>query len=131
MSDNNTFGVFLRDKRIQKGIPLRELANKLNISHSYLSNIENGKKLPPSNKVLIDIARLLSLDTESKRFMFDIAAKEKEINHSDYVLPADISKYLFEIGAAQMFIREAEQQGYSNEFWNTVLQQLKNKNISQ
>lgn len=131
MQKNDIFGVFLRDKRKQKDISLRELSERVNISHSYLSCIENGKKPPPSNKVLIDIANALTLDTESRRLLFDIAAEVKELQHSDYILPADISKYIFETDVARSVIREADRQGYSNELWNNILKQLKNKNISQ
>ncbi len=94
MLNNNLFGTFLKDMRNEKGISLRELAKRVNISHSYLSNLENGKKPPPGNKLLIDIANALSLNKESQRLLFDIAAKAKELQRSDYTSPADISKYL-------------------------------------
>lgn len=126
MSENNLFGTFLRDKRIQKELSLRELSQKINLSHSYLSSVENGKKSPPSNKVLLEIAKALMLDTESRELLFDIAAKEKELQNSDYNLPADISKYLFDTEIAKSFIREADKHGYSNEYWSTLLQQIKN-----
>lgn len=126
MSENNLFGAFLRDKRIQKELSLRELSQKINLSHSYLSSVENGKKSPPSNKVLLEIAKALMLDTESKELLFDIAAKEKELQNSDYNLPADISKYLFDTEIAKSFIREADKHGYSNEYWSMLLQQIKN-----
>lgn len=126
MSENNLFGAFLRDKRIQKELSLRELSQKINLSHSYLSSVENGKKSPPSNKVLLEIAKALMLDTESRELLFDIAAKEKELQNSDYNLPADISKYLFDTEIAKSFIREADKHGYSNEYWSTLLQQIKN-----
>lgn len=126
MSENNLFGAFLRDKRIQKELSLRELSQKINLSHSYLSSVENGRKSPPSNKVLLEIAKALMLDTESRELLFDIAAKEKELQNSDYNLPADISKYLFDTEIAKSFIREADKHGYSNEYWSTLLQQIKN-----
>lgn len=126
MSENNLFGAFLRDKRIQKELSLRELSQKINLSHSYLSSVENGKKSPPSNKVLLEIAKALMLDTESRELLFDIAAKEKELQNSDYNLPADISKYLFDTEIAKSFIREADKHGYSNEYWSMLLQQIKN-----
>jgi transcriptional regulator with XRE-family HTH domain len=131
MLNNNLFGTFLKDMRNEKGISLRELAKRVNISHSYLSNLENGKKPPPGNKLLIDIANALSLNKESQRLLFDIAAKAKELQRSDYTIPADISKYLYETVAARRFIREADNQGCSNDFWDEILRQLTNKNISQ
>ena len=131
MLNNNFFGIFLQEKRLQKGITIRELASKVHLSHSYLSYIEKGVKLPPSNKILIRIADALGLDLESRKLLFDIATQTKEINNSDYHIPADISKYIYETEAAKDFLREADELGYSNEFWNELLSMLKSGNMSQ
>jgi transcriptional regulator with XRE-family HTH domain len=40
----------------------RELAKKLNISHTYLSKIENNKEIP-SKKLIIEISEALYTDT--------------------------------------------------------------------
>ena len=39
------FSDYLKEKRIERNITLRKMATDLNISVSYLSDIENGKKL--------------------------------------------------------------------------------------
>lgn len=131
MLNNNFFGIFLKEKRVQKGITIRELANRIHISHSYLSYVEKGIKLPPSNKILIQLADVLMLDAESRKLLFDLAAQTKDINKSDYYIPADISKYIYETEAAKDFLREADELGYSNEFWNELLLRLKSGNMSQ
>jgi transcriptional regulator with XRE-family HTH domain len=53
------FGKFIREKRLEKGISLRKLAKELDVSASYLSQIELGFLLPPSEKVIVVLASLL------------------------------------------------------------------------
>ena len=132
MLNNNLFGVFLKEKRLQKGMSLRELAAKVGIAHTYLMNIENGNKPPPSDKILVQLEKSLLLDEESKILFYDIAAQVKEMcNNSNFYLPADVSSYLNSNDNAKRLIRKANQLGYTNEFWNDILQKLKEKNMSQ
>lgn len=42
-----SFGKFTRKLRIDKGELLADMASKLNVSVTFLSNVEHGKKLPP------------------------------------------------------------------------------------
>src|ERR1019366_9212264 len=57
-------GQRLRKIREQKGIGLRQLATRVGISPSYLSNIERGKFAPPAKDKLRAIARELDLDPD-------------------------------------------------------------------
>ena len=132
MLNNNLFGDFLKGKRLRKDLSLRELAEKANIAHTYLLNIENGNKPPPSDKVLIRLEKALALDEESKVLFYDIAAQVKHLcNNSNFYIAADISSYLNDTDGAKQVIREADKLGYSNDFWNEILQKLKEKNMSQ
>ncbi len=132
MLNNNLFGAFLKEKRLQKDLSLREFAEKANIAHTYLLNIENGSKPPPSDKVLEQFEGALLLDEKSKHLFYDIAAKDKHLhNSSNYYLAVDISKYLDNTSAAKQVIREANKLGYSNNFWNEILKEMQEKNISQ
>ena len=123
--------MFLREKRLQKEISLRELAKKLDVSHSYLSYVEHGIKPPPNDNHLLKIADALTLEPESKRLLFDIAAETKQLCNGNYQVPADISNYLQNTEEAKNFIRKADELGYSNEFWKELLLELKKRNISQ
>ena len=132
MLNNNLFGAFLKEKRLQKDLSLRELAEKANIAHTYLLNIENGNKPPPSDKILMRLEKALLLDEEAKVLFYDIAAQVKHLcNKSNLYLAADISSYLNDTDDAKQVIREADKLGYSNDFWNEILQKLKEKNMSQ
>lgn len=125
MLKHNLFGVFLKEKRQQKNMSLRELSNKANITHTYIAKIENGSKPPPSDDVLLRLAKGLSLDNGSAEIFFDLAAKCKRLNDDkNFYLPADVSEYLINIESAKSLIRKASKLGNSNEFWNELLKQF-------
>ena len=123
---DNTFGIFLKEKRQQNGLSLRTLGKLVELSHIYLYNIENGKKAPPSDDVIKRLANALNLDDESRLLFFDIAAKCKfDIDSSNYYIPVDISQYLNENEDAKNVIREANQKEHDDSFWNDLLKELK------
>ena len=47
------FGLKLKEIRNEKGISYQELREKTGLSLSYLSEIENGKKYPKGDKIMI------------------------------------------------------------------------------
>ena len=59
-----TLGDALREARIDKDIGLREIARQLEKSPSYISDIENDRRVP-SEEVLAALARILGLDFEN------------------------------------------------------------------
>lgn len=71
-----SLGKFLRKLRIDNGEILKDMADKLGVTASFLSAVENGKKRMPSewNK---DICRLYSLN-EDKQAEFTTAIAESE-----------------------------------------------------
>jgi len=50
-----TFGQTLRDARTENDVSLRELAERINISPTYLSLIERGISVPPSEDVVVEL----------------------------------------------------------------------------
>ncbi len=125
INERNIFGVFLKVKRQQKQLSLRELSNKVKVGHTYLLNIENGDKPPPNDELLKKMAAALNLIGEEKQLFFDLAAKSKQIrNDKNYYLPADVAEYINKTDSAKQAIRAADCLGCSNEFWNEILEQL-------
>ena len=47
-----TFGSFVREHRMSRGLSLRNLAAKLEISPVYMSNIETDRKPAPTQEKL-------------------------------------------------------------------------------
>ena len=123
---DNTFGIFLKEKRQQNGLSLRALGKQVGLSHIYLYNIENGKKAPPSDDVIKRLANALNLDEKSRLLFFDIAAKCKfDADGSNYYIPVDISQYLNKNEDARNVIREANQKVINNSFWSDLLKEFK------
>ncbi|MFC1897609.1 helix-turn-helix domain-containing protein [Chloroflexota bacterium] len=58
------FGKSLRELRKRAGLTQRDLADKVNISHTYLSKIESGAMPPPSKGILFKLADALSIDRD-------------------------------------------------------------------
>ena len=60
---NTTLGEFIRQIRVQKGISLRELARRADISPAFLSDIERDRR-NPSDPILIKLAQQLDVHTK-------------------------------------------------------------------
>lgn len=43
----NNFGSFIKQRRLDLGLTIRDLASKLKISPTYLCDIENGNRIVP------------------------------------------------------------------------------------
>lgn len=55
-------GEYLRNRRKELGLTLREVAERTGVSNSYISQIESGQRKIPSARVLGLLARAYELD---------------------------------------------------------------------
>jgi transcriptional regulator with XRE-family HTH domain len=58
------FGEVIRSKREAKGISLREMAKKLNLSPTYLSKVERDEIPPPAVERIVALAQFLGLPSD-------------------------------------------------------------------
>ena len=65
MSSENELGKFIREKRTEKGLSQRELANAAGISNAEISRLEAGKRKASSPAVLKAIAKALNVPVET------------------------------------------------------------------
>ena len=71
-------GQIIRNKRLEKNFSVSEFAELIEVSHPYISNIENNKlKTPPSNETLMKIADVLSMSEEERSNLLELAALER------------------------------------------------------
>jgi DNA-binding XRE family transcriptional regulator len=59
----------IREYRIQKGMNLKELAEKAEISTGYLCHLEKGTRVNPSIKVIEKIAKVLGKNISDLFYM--------------------------------------------------------------
>ena len=128
MSKTNLFGAFLKEKRQEANMSLRELAHSIGVAHTYILNIENGSKAPPGDVMLKKIANALHFDMQTVELFYDLAAmcKQNDDDKNLYI-PTDISEYIQKTESAKSAIRQANKLGYGNEFWIEILKQLEDK----
>lgn len=125
MDNISTFGTYLREKRQQNNLSLRELAKQVGLSHIYLYNIECGKKAPPNDTAIIKLGRALKLDKRSLYLFFDMAAYSKsEFDSDNYYLPIDMIQYIQEHSSLKDIIRSCGQQDELNSVWNELQKKL-------
>ena len=128
MSKTNLFGAFLKEKRQESNMSLRELAHSIGVAHTYILNIENGSKAPPGDVMLKKIANALHFDAQTAELFYDLAAMCKQNDDGkNLYLPTDVSEYIQKTESAKSAIRRANKLGYGNEFWIEILKQLETK----
>src|SRR5690349_16794607 len=80
-----SFGEFIREKRYEKGISLRELARISGLSPTFLSQTERNNFNPPSEEKIVAIANALGIEQERLVIMAGKVPKRiKDLILSDY-----------------------------------------------
>src|SRR4030042_4904103 len=103
------FGKIIKENRMNAGIGLREFAARIGISPGYLSDLENEKVAPPSEKLILEMAKTLGIE------------KNKLLKAAEKVDP-EVSEYVAREPRASDFLRMAKEQGYENGDWERLAQ---------
>ncbi len=114
-----TFGSFLREKRIACGLTLRGMAAKLDLSPVYMSNIENDRRAAPSQEYLERMAMLLQLDKPEREWMLDLAAKSKQNRVS-----ADLPDYIMDREIVRAALRTAKEADATDQEWQEFIDRI-------
>ena len=124
------FGKFIKNKRLEKRLTLIEAAKMLGISFSYLSDIENGKKLPPNSlneehkelmKKIKDSFEMTDEEYEQLEKLADIELVDK--GH----LANEINQYMIENPMATIALRKATKKNLSEEDWKKIIKDMDKK----
>ena len=107
------FAEFLKEKRTQKGLTLRKMAELIDIAPAYLSDIEKRKRNAPSQDVLERI--------EEKNEMYDLAAMDK-----DTIAP-DITEYVSTNNTIRVALRKAKDLDLGEKEWMKIIEEMENK----
>ena len=106
------FGKLLKEKRMNAGLSLRELASRVDKSAGYLSDLENEKVAPPSEKLILEMAKTLGIERDEL-----LRAAEK--------VDPEVTEYVAQEPRAADFLRMAKEQNFGNGDWEKLRQLAK------
>ena len=109
------FGKFINEKRLGRAsdgsdILLKDIAQAMGTTATYLSDIIKGRRNPPEMSMLLKIADVLRLTDEERAEMFDLAGRER--NEAAHVRAA---------------LRKASDKKLGDDFWQRVLEEIEKK----
>lgn len=121
------FGYFISNKRKEKGVSLRLMAKDLEISISYLSDLEQGNKMPPNSsnekyKDLINkIINYLEMDDIEREICLNYA--DNDLVKKGHI-SNDITNYIGKTPLASVALRKAKELNYSDEDWKKIIDRI-------
>jgi len=115
------FGAFLQQKREEKRITLRKMAEMLGYSAPFLSDVEKDRRNPPELAKLEQIAKILDLTYEEQQTMYNLAGKKR-----DSVAP-DLSEYIMSRDYVAAALRTARDLDAGEEEWLRFVQELRER----
>lgn len=114
-----TFGSYVREKRMARGLSLRALAAKLEVSPVYMSNIENGRRPAPTMEKLNHLIEILGLCQTDAELLLDLAAKSRTQRVS-----ADLPEYIMERDIVRAALRTAKEVDATDEEWQEFIDRI-------
>ncbi len=117
----SNFGEFIAQKREEKEITLRKMAELLDISAPYLSDVEKDRRNPFDMDKLDLVANILILSEEEKAIMLDLAGKKR-----NSVAP-DLPEYIMERDYVSAALRTARDLDAGEDEWQKFIADLKKK----
>ena len=114
-----TFGSFLREKRIARGLTLRGMAAKLDLSPVYMSNIENDRRPAPTRAYLERLEQELHLNKAETEQMLDLAAKSQNNRVS-----ADLPDYIMDREIVRAALRTAREADTTDQEWQDFIDRI-------
>lgn len=114
-----TFGSYVREKRMARGLSLRGLAAKLEVSPVYMSNMENDRRPAPAKEKLDHLIEILGLCQEDVERLLDLAARSRTRQVS-----ADLPEYIMERDIVRAALRTAKEVDATDEEWQEFINRI-------
>ena len=76
------FGLNVHKKRRVSGLTREEIADLAGVSTDWYIRIEQGQNVNPSIDVLLSLSKILQLNFEEKRYLFNLS--DKKIPNEDF-----------------------------------------------
>lgn len=108
-----TFGEYIKNHRIDKRIPQKVMCEKLNISATYLCDIENDRRNPPEIEKLEKMIEVLELTKEETEIFYDLAGEKRD------GVPIDLIQYIRDNEEVRIALRKARDGKASDKDWTS------------
>lgn len=99
------FSRFLKEKRRQREITVRDMAERSGVSAGYYSDFESGRRNPPDREILDNMIAVLKLSDEDRLTFYDLAGKARS------EAPPDLPEYINEHEKVRVALRMAKDSG--------------------
>ena len=119
--NNQNFGEFLQTKREQQKITLRQLAEKLDLSAPFLSDVEKGRRNSLDMDRLVMLRQILNLSDEEYETMLNLAGKQRK------TVAPDLPEYIMERDYVSAALRTARDLDASEADWLRFVEELKQR----
>ena len=118
-----TFGAFMKSKRLERKITLRGFAGMMDLSPVYICDVEKDRKPAFSDERLEQIAELLMLDKRDTEIMRDLAAMSR---HRPAV-SNDLPEYIMENEIVRVALRTARDVDATDKEWLDFINKLQKR----
>lgn len=117
----STFGTYSSELRKARRITLKDMAEKLDISSPYLSDVEKGRRDSFDLDKLNQIVDILNLDSEEADKLMNLAGDQ-----SNSIAP-DLPEYVANKDYINATLRKAKDLDAGEEEWFEFIRQLESK----
>ena len=115
------FGEFISRKRVEKKITVRKMAEMLNVSAPFLTDVEKDRRNPFDMDKLTKLAEILGLSKEDNALMLDLAGKKRN------AVAPDLPDYIIQRDYVSAALRTARDLDAGEEEWNQFVKELKER----
>ena len=115
------FGEFISQKRVEKQITLRKMADMLGVSAPFLTDVEKDRRNPFDMEKLTQLAKILDLSNEERELMFNLAGKKRN------AVAPDLPEYIMERDYVSAALRTARDLDAGEEEWSQFVEELRKR----
>ena len=123
MSCHN-FGEFIAKKRLERRITLRKMAEMLDCSATFLSDIEKDRRNPLDMERMEKLSQILALSEEERNEMLDLAGRKR-----NSVAPA-LPDYIMNRSYVSAALRTARDLNAGEAEWQKFIDDLEKRSRS-
>lgn len=117
----DSFSGYIRGMRVKSGLTLREVAARLNVSTTYYTDVEKGRRYPMELEKLKLFGRITGMSREEINMMLDLAGRARG------TVAPDVAEYIVGNECVGIALRTARDVHAECSDWEIFTDMLKQK----